>query len=94
MIETAVSRDKNSPNFAGLEDSIRGGPTSSTGQANTRVFRDWITTQMRNQAQIWKDTALYQHYKPGKGVGALQDDEDGVPKRTKGGGGRGAAASP
>jgi hypothetical protein len=66
--ETAVSRCPSHPDYSGLEVVMQA-PTSATGQATTTAFNEYITTKLKDQANILKQTRLWKEEQKGSSSG-------------------------
>ena len=58
QIETAVARNPQSPDFSGLELMLED-TIGVTGEANTTAFNSWLSTKLKEKAQVAKQTRLY-----------------------------------
>ena len=58
QLEVAVSRSPNSPEFQGL-DILMESPITSKGAASTKALDTWLTSRLKEQANIQKQARLY-----------------------------------
>ena len=58
QMETAVARNPQSPDFSGLELMLED-TIGLTGEANTTAFNSWLSTKLKEKAQVAKQTRLY-----------------------------------
>lgn len=98
--ELAVERCPGEPDYSGL-DIISGASVQSDGRASTSKFSEWVTSRLKERAQVWKQERLYNQERRnlrGKGSGGKgshddSEDEDAGKKKKKkkktGGGGKG-----
>ena len=77
--ETAVSRNPRHPDYGGL-DVIMSAPVAALGQARTLRFDAWVTEELKTQANIHKQTRLWQEEQ--RALIAKRDNRDD-PKRKK-----------
>lgn len=96
VLEIAVQRNPQSPDFNGL-DLVSETPVTSQGQAVTSSMNLWITERLKERAQIQKQSRLYREEmqkKPKKGGDA--DDGEGSKRwnKNKKGKGRGGGGDP
>ena len=93
--EIAVSRNPQHPDYSGL-DVVMQAPTKASGQASVAAFTEYITGQMKDQANIlkqsrlWKEEQTHAHKRDGGGHGGGA----GGGRGGGGDGGGGGAASP
>ena len=72
QIEMAVERNAKHPDYAGL-DLVMGGPTTESGAAASKGFRDWVYKKQGERAQTLKQARL------------LREERHNEDKRAKGG---------
>lgn len=58
QLEVAVARNSSSPDYSGLE-VLLDNPLSEGGAANTRSLDEWVTSRLKEKAQIAKQNRLY-----------------------------------
>lgn len=58
QLEVAVSRNPNNPDYSGLEVLLEN-PLTESGAASTRSLDEWVTTRLKEKAQIGKQTRLF-----------------------------------
>ncbi len=80
-LEVAVTRNPNNPDYSGLEVLLEN-PLSEGGAANTRGLDEWITSRLKERAQIAKQARLFREETSlaGRGKGTSSGDaaaEDG-----------------
>eukprot|EP00435_Cladocopium_sp_Y103_P074830 s13_g51.t1 len=96
-IETAVTRNPQVPDFTGLE-LLMENSIGQTGEARTTKFTEWVSSKLKEKAQVQKQARLYkEEFGKGRASGD-QADHDGK-GRGRGGGrgkpkGRGGAGAP
>lgn len=76
--ELAVERNPGAPDYTGL-DIVGGSALLGDGRAATSKFSEWVSSKMRERAQIWKQERLFNQEKrfmKGKGKGSRGDEED------------------
>ena len=57
-LEVAVARNSNIPDYSGLE-VLLDNPLTEGGAANTRALDEWVTSRLKEKAQIAKQNRLY-----------------------------------
>ena len=89
QLEIAVSRSANAPDYTGLEVLLEN-PISEGGAAATRSLDDWVTSRLKEKAQIAKQTRLYREEhslgskaQPTGGGGGDGDNPGGWRKKKK-----------
>ena len=80
MIQTelAVERNPLSPDYGGL-DIIAGSAVQADGRASTSKFNEWMSSRLKERAQIWKQERLFAQEKKnlrGKKGGGKGHDSD------------------
>ena len=90
--ETAVARNPRHPDYGGL-DIIMHAPTTEKGNVAVGVFTEWVTGRLKDQANIHKQTRLWNEEQrlrgdKGEGKGGKGDNErktpaDGKKKKKK-----------
>ena len=98
QIETAVGRSPLSPDFTGLELMLED-PIGAGGEAVTLTFDNWLAGNLKEKANIAKQTRLYreefQSGRPGASSSAADGQNQGQEGRGKGRGkGRGPKPKP
>ena len=95
--ELAVERNPAQPDYSGL-DVVSGAAIQSDGRASTAKFTEWVTSRLKERAQVWKQERLYNQESRnlrgkgsgGKGGGDDSDDDEAgktkKKKKSKGGG--------
>lgn len=58
QLEVAVSRNNTAPDFAGL-DVLLESPLTEGGGASARALDEWVTSRLKEKAQIAKQTRLF-----------------------------------
>eukprot|EP00435_Cladocopium_sp_Y103_P022131 s2932_g5.t1 len=58
QIEVATSRNASNPDYSGLEVLLEN-PLTETGAASTRSLDEWVTSKLKEKAQIAKQTRLF-----------------------------------
>lgn len=86
LLEVAVSRNANSPDFSGLEVLMEN-PLSEGGAAVTRQLDEWVTSRLKEQAKIAKNARLFREEasmraRAGRGAGG-DEPEPSWRKRNK-----------
>ena len=93
----AVERTPAQPDYSGL-DVVSGAAIQSDGRASTAKFTEWVTSRLKERAQVWKQERLYNQESRnlrgkgsgGKGGGDDSDDDEAgktkKKKKSKGGG--------
>ena len=82
--ELAVERNPAQPDYSGL-DIISGSAVQSDGRATTSKFPEWVTSRLKERAQVWKQERLYNQERRnirGKGKGGKGGDEDSEDEMT------------
>lgn len=77
--ELAVERSPTQPDYTGL-DIISGAAIQGDGRASTSKFGEWVSTRLKERAQIWKQERLYAQERGhlrGRGKGAGRGGDDG-----------------
>ena len=104
QIEVAVARNPSNPDYSGLEVLLEN-PLAESGAANTRSLDEWVTSKLKERAQIAKQTRLFKEETSyaSKGKGTSGDGAVGggggwrkrkpKAKASPGAGGSGAADS-
>ena len=84
MLEIAVARSPQAPDFQGL-DLVSEAPISSQGQAVVPAINSWITEKLKERANIQKQSRLYREEfnRRAKKGGDPDDDEEATGKRWK-----------
>ncbi|CAK0875589.1 unnamed protein product, partial [Prorocentrum cordatum] len=87
QIEMAVERNAKHPDYGGL-DLVLGGPTTESGAASSKTFRDWVYKKQGERAQTLKQARLLreertQEEKRARGGKGDGDDSRG-PRKPKG----------
>ncbi|CAJ1358771.1 unnamed protein product [Effrenium voratum] len=76
--ELAVERNPMAPDYAGL-DIVAGTAVQADGRASTGRFNEWVSSRLRERAQIWKQERLYAQERRGlrgKKGGGKGDESD------------------
>lgn len=93
--ELAVERNPAQPDYSGL-DIVSGSSIQGDGRATTAKFSEFVTSRLKEKAQIWKQERLFnQERRAGRGKGGGKgdddsDDEIGKRKKKKNKKGKGA----
>ena len=86
QIEVAVSRNAGNPDYSGLEVLLEN-PLTETGAAATRSLDEWVTSRLKEKAQIAKQTRLFKEESSfaskNKGTGAGAEPGGGTWRKRK-----------
>ena len=79
QLEMAVSRNSNSPDYSGL-DVLLENPLTESGSASTRRLDEWVTSRLKERAQIAKNSRLFKEEvsHAAKGRPSKRGDAEGV----------------
>ena len=71
QIEVATSRSPSNPDYSGLE-VLLDNPLTESGAASTRSLDEWVSSRLKEKAQIAKQTRLFKeetsHASKNKGI--------------------------
>jgi hypothetical protein len=81
--ETAVARNPRHPDYGGL-DVVMAAPTSEQGQATVTRFNEWVTSRLKEQASIYKQTRLWNEEQ--RAIQSARHDREGDGGKNRGGG--------